>query len=111
MESFRFVSAASINAASIVVGNYLVRGYYVTNTNDTSSRFLHLFDRTTAPGNMTGVKWTVTIPSESGANPSWDNGLEFELGIAMALSTSPSALVAVAAKEIAGYIVYTQFAL
>lgn len=106
MDVYRFVSAASTNATTIVSGSYLVRGYYVTNTNETQSRFLHFYD-----GAVSGTpKWTVTIPIESGANPSWDNGIWFHTAISFALSTSPSSLVAVGGSEITGYIVYSPLA-
>src|SRR5215467_148109 len=108
MEVVRVVSASSTNSTFVTLGPLVVRGYYATNKNFTEPRFIHLFDRTgvASPTSMDGIQWTITLPTESGANVSWENGLIFPDGIAFSFSTQPDASVAVASQEIVFNLIY-----
>ena len=107
MESFLRVSTGS-DTVVVDAAPLLMRGYYFTNTNLLSFRYVHFFDRTGTAGGMNNVLWTVALPSESGSNVSWENGIEFENGLVIAYSTSPSSIVAVASEEVVGNIFYDE---
>lgn len=100
------ISAASTNATSVKGSAGQVYGVQVFNLN-ASARYLKLYNKATAPtvGTDTPVK-TLLIPGNTagaGLVLSWANGLEFDTGIAFALTTgiADSDTGAVSANETA----------
>lgn len=106
LQTFRLVSAASTNASSMVVGPCAYYGHYISNANHASMRFVHIYDKASAPTGADTPKLTLGIPFDSGANQEYANGVEFDNGIAVAFSTSATSLVAVAANELVVTVMY-----
>ena len=106
LQTYRRISNASTNAAVISACPAIFYGHQLGNTNLTLFRYVHLFDQSTSPVSMSNVKLTLSIPWQSGANQEYPDGVEFETGLAIAFSTSPSTLTAVAAEEVIANIAY-----
>lgn len=108
MVPYRVVAAASTNAALIVAGPVEYRGHYVSNTSD-EFRYVHLYNKASAPGGGDIPLVTIGVPFESGANQEYSEGVEgFDLGLAIGISESPSTLVALdTANEVVATIYYS----
>ena len=106
LQTYRAVSGASINAAVIASCPATFYGHQLGNDHPTAFRYVHLFDQTTMPTSMAGVKLTFSIPWQSGANQEYDDGIDFDNGIAIAMSTSPSSLAPVEEGYVVANIAY-----
>lgn len=85
----RAVSAASDNATLVRAGATRLRHITVNNVN-AAVRYLHLFDKATAPTTGTDTpKLTIPIAAGSVVNlPLADGGFMFELGLGYTLTTT-----------------------
>ena len=106
--TYRRVSTGT-DAVVIATGEGFLDAYYVSNDNDIAFRYVHLYDLASAPGSLTGCILTLAMPPDSGANQEYSNGITFSNGLAMAFSTLPGSLSAVAASEVVANIFYEEF--
>lgn len=84
---FKLISAASTNSTLVSTGPHDLTGYYIANLT-TATRYVKLYDKATAPTVGTDVpKWTLPIPAGAAANMQFTDGLEFVLGLGLALTT------------------------
>lgn len=87
---YKRVSTASTNAVSIQASPGVVTGYYLSNR-ETSPQCVKLYDKASAPtvGTDTPVA-TWDIPARSAANQTLDPPLAFNVGIALAMTATPT---------------------
>lgn len=107
--TYRKLSAASTNSDSIFVGAVTLTGYFLSNGNTTSFRYVKLYDLDTNPVVGTDVpKITIGIPPGTGANLSYDDPIAFADGLAIAMTTgaADSSTGAVALNEVIANIFY-----
>lgn len=105
---YKLISAATTNATSVKASAGQVYGYYISNVN-AAARYVKLYDKASAPTVGTDVpKWTLMIPAGSAANCDITNGLEFTLGIALAITVgvADADVAAVAANELVVNLAY-----
>jgi hypothetical protein len=82
--TFHVISAATTNATSIKAGAGQVYGYSVYNAN-AAVRFVKLFNKASAPTLGTDVPArTISIPPATQVAETFENGLAYPLGIALA---------------------------
>lgn len=93
LSTYKLVSAASTNAQSVKGSAGMLYAFQVFNVN-AEERWLKLYDKASAPTVGTDVpKKTIMIPGSTtgaGAVFGWDIGIEFLLGIAIAITTGPT---------------------
>lgn len=104
----RTISAATTNATSVKASAGVVQAIYVNNAN-AAVRYLKLYNKASAPtvGTDTPVA-TFAIPASGAINPQFFGGLNFDTGIAFALTTgiADSDTAAVSANEHVVHISY-----
>lgn len=104
----RVHTAATTNATSIKTGSGLILGFYLFNSS-ASAVYLKLFDKASAPivGTDTPL-FTVGIPAGGGCCPLFTNGIDFQAGIAYAVtgSAADGDTTAVAAAALTGMIIW-----
>jgi len=107
--TFKRISAAGTNAEAVLPGAHTLGGYYISNANASAFRFLKLYDKATPPNVGIDVpKITIGIPFMSAANIGLDDGIAFELGIALAMTTgvADTDATGVAANELVVNLFY-----
>ena len=101
--TYHLVSAASTNAGVVKASAGVVTAYYLANT-AAVMLFVKLYNKASSPTVGSDTPRCVWgIPSQSGANISFDHPIAFETGIAIATTTgiADSDSAAVGANDIA----------
>lgn len=104
----KLISAATTNATSVKASAGLLCGYIFGNQNG-AVRYLKLYNKASAPTVGTDVpKLTIPMPGGATGHVSFPNPIEFDTGIALALTTgvADANAVAVAADEIVVNLLY-----
>lgn len=90
--TYKLISSASTNATSVsALANNSLVGYYISNNNSTTFRYVKFYNKASAPtvGTDTPVI-TIAIPPLSAANASFPPGtFNFSTGLAFAITGSP----------------------
>lgn len=110
---YKLNSAATTNATSVsATANTLLLGYYISNSNTSSWRYVKFYNKASAPtvGTDTPVL-VLAIPAGGGANVSFPAGVNFSTGLAFATTTgaADSDTGAVALNEIIVNLVYATY--
>jgi hypothetical protein len=101
-------SAASANNTNVKSTPGRVGGWALTN-NNASARYVHFYDKATAPVAGTDTpKFTIMLPGSGGNNRADDIGTAFTTGIGYSITTGASDTdsAAVGANEVCGVIQY-----
>ena len=105
----RTISAASTNATSVKASAGQLYSVMASNTN-AAARYLKIYNKASAPtvGSDTPVMTILIPPNSSGVVATWESGLAFGTGIALALTTgvTDADTGAVAANEIVAHLFY-----
>lgn len=82
-------------------------GHYIDNDNASLFRFVHLYDKATAPLAGDTPAMTIAIPPDSGANQEYSGGVEFVNGLSMSFSSvRTGGIGSIGANEMVATILY-----
>jgi hypothetical protein len=106
--TYRVLSAATTNADQIKSSNAKVHGWFIFNTS-ASVKYVKLFNTKIAPVLGTDRPLlTIPVPAGGGANVEFANGIDFTVGIGIAITGAAGDLdtTAVAANDVIANIFY-----
>ncbi len=103
-QKFRAVSPGALVVSALPC---YYGGHYIDNDNQAAFRFVHLYDKSTAPSSGDVPAMTIGIPPDSGANQEYSGGVEFVNGLAMSFSSSRTGgITGVGAAEMVATLLY-----
>ena len=106
-QKYRRIATTGNNAVVISSTPCYYGGHYIDNDNISNFRFVHLYDKTTAPLAGDTPAMTIGIPPDSGANQEYSGGVEFVNGLAMSFSSARTGGISgVSATELVATILY-----